>query len=164
MFLAAVIARKLNLDGTPVVVPEKETTAEPDIPTLPKWCRVGQWVFHSDSVLCQIVKVQEHQILVHCPNTKLKLRIFDFSSIRPVRFRIPTLEEAYGWLGKVMEFKDGTRELICIVGEDEVTGEDMGTERMLFVNRKPAECLQSCSIDRLPFGVPEVDEEAEAQK
>lgn len=127
---------------------------------VPRWLTVGAWVTPRYGMIPLRVEEIYSDRIVFAKNDSGATFIGCPSQLRPIRFRYPILQEAYEWLGKVMEFKDGTRELICIVGEDEVTGEDLGTERMLFVNHKPAECLQSCSIDGHPFGLPELDEDA----
>lgn len=153
-FLHAVVSRKLNLDGTPV----HGEKPEPTKPTLPKWCKVGAWIFDHDGVLCQIDEVQEHQILVHYPNTKLELRIFDFSKLHPVRFRHYTFDKAKKLLGKVIEFTDErghkNAQLVTHVFQNAVNGEVAinGTICRIF--------MKNTTIDGFPFGVPVVDEEA----
>ena len=160
MFLAGVIARKLNLDGTPI----HGEKPEPTKPALPKWCIEGQWV--TPRTLMRPMRI----IYIDPFSHKIDLEIggdptrfgAEVKDYLPIRFRYPTLQEAYSWLGKVMDKGNGRRELICIVDEDEVTGsEDEALNgKMLFINGCPAECLQGYSIDGHPFGVPEVDEDA----
>lgn len=125
---------------------------------VPRWLTVGAWVtprcgmiplrveeIYSDGIVS--VKNDSGETFIGCP-----------SQFRPICFRYPTLQEAYGWLGKVMDKGNGRREIVCIVDEDEVTGseDDALNGKMLFVNACPAECLQGYSIDGHPFGVPEV--------
>lgn len=153
-FKYQVLTGQRNLDGT--VVPEKDTTTE----TFPMWCKAGAWALDHEGALCQIVEVRDHRIFVHHHETKMGLRVLGIADLRPVRFRLPTLEEAYVLLGKVMDHGNRARELIWQVEEDETESEDMAIERSLFINYQPAEELQHCTIDGMPFGVPEVDEEA----
>lgn len=158
MFLAGVIARKLNFDGTPV----HGEKPEPAKPPLPKWCKVGQWVFDSCNNLWIIDSIEEYIVELRAyPGSPCSMSFaYRKGSIHPVRFRPYTYEEAKQLIGKVLDYGSARRELVCVVEENKVTGEDMGTERMLFINRQPAECLMFCSIDGHPFGVPEVDEDA----
>lgn len=142
--------------------PQPNNDRNPSTP-VPRWLTIGAWVTPTYGMFPLQVEEIYQDGNVFAKNDSGETFVGHFSHLRPLRFRLPTLQEAYSWLGKVMAFKDGRRELVYLVGEDEVTGEDMGTERMLFVNRKPAECLQSCTIDGHPFGVPEVDTDAEAQ-
>ena len=127
---------------------------------VPRWLTVGAWVTPRCGMIPQRVEEIYSDGIVSVKNDSGETFIGCPSQFRPIRFRFPTLQEAYAWLGKVMAFKDGRRELVYLVEENGVEGDDMGTERMLFINGHPAECLELCTIDGHPFGVPEVDEEA----
>lgn len=128
---------------------------------MPNWLSVGAWVTPVPGKR-KAMKVADFEDdgRVFAVDTEGWPYIAPPTAFRPIRFRFPTLQEAYAWLGKVMAFKDGRRELVYLVEENGVEGDDMGTERMLFINGHPAECLELCTIDGHPFGVPEVDEEA----
>ena len=148
-----VLTGKLNLDGTPVVA-----EVEPAKPTLPKWCEVGRWVMDDCGVLCKIAKVDGGQITIYSPEAKLVKCVPDSSKLHPVRFRPYRLEEAKNLLGKVIEFTDEgghkIAQLVTQVFQNAVNGEVAinGTVCRIFT--------KNTTIDGLPFGVPEVDEEA----
>lgn len=136
------------------------TTSTP----VPRWLTVGAWVTptYSRMIPLRVEKINIDKIVL-AQNNKGEMFAGHFSQLRPIRFRFPTLQEAYSWIGKVIDEGNGRRELVYLVDEDVVKGDDIGTERMLFINGLPAECLQEYSIDGHPFGVPEVDTDAEAQ-
>lgn len=153
MFLAAVIAGKLNLDGTPV----HGEKPEPAKPALPKWCKVGAWVLskhknHLSPSLWRITKIEGYNVEAY--DGKSFTRRGNFRNFSPARFREPTLEEAYSLLGKVIDHGDGKRELVLSIDFNFVE---------LIINGVGYHHWKSCSIDGHPFGVPEVDTDAEAQ-
>lgn len=136
----------------------------PKKPVLPKWCKVGRWMFDNDGALCEIVEVQPHQILVRYPGTKLELRIFVLRKVRPVRFREYTFEEAGELAGKGVECEygdaDSTYKALEIVHYVILT--PGGTVTINDKTFREWQCLNA-TIDGVPFGVPEVDAEAEKE-
>lgn len=155
-FKYQVLTGKRNLDGT--VVPEKDTTTK----TFPMWCKAGAWALDHEGALCQIVEVQDHRIFVHHPETKIGLRVLGIADLRPVRFRPYSYEEAKRLLGKVLEYRifwgGGAYLFHC----EHVKSVVLHTDLPAYINGQTQECLIRfrATIDGMPFGAPEVDEEA----
>lgn len=124
---------------------------------LPVWCKVGQWVLINNT-LCKIAAVTDDP---YYPITFNDVHgQYGFAHPReicPIRFRPYKRDEAKGLLGKVMEYEVGTSKhkycaMITVVGED---GDDV------CINWNSHEYWNkwNATIDGIPIGVPEVDEE-----
>ena len=152
--------------------PETETATDNSlVPTpLPKWCKIGQWVFHSGCLLGKIegftnvsedggttptiyIVVKSHDTHNKLPFTRLP------KQIQPVRFRPYKYEEAKALFGKEMEYDVGRSNkrkccaMITHVIEDSTD---------VYINSFPHEHWSSrnAMIDGVPVGVPVIDEEA----
>lgn len=153
---------KLGFDGMACFLKRegKDTNAPT---TLPKWCKVGQWVMDLDGDIWKIGGAHAHaqNLNVYKPSEKIACGLH-YSLCKPVRFRCYSFKEAQGLLGKTMEYtvKNAIASthhsmLICKVSSDDNDGDT-------FINS----CHFSdwvdyeATIDGVPIGVPEVDEEA----
>lgn len=176
LFLASLLAGTIDLDGKPVAVSKTETTTPPTCskteqvpaaPALPKWCKVGQWIFDNVDTLCKIVEVLPYDIRVQYSHTKLEHRLFVPGNLRPVRFRPYTFEETKALAGKTIVYDEEENN-----GDDEqqawetVSEVHEGLDGILRINHMPFSVWKSrhATIDGVPFGVPEVDTDAEKEE
>jgi hypothetical protein len=126
--------------------------------TLPKWCKKGQWVLMNNN-LYKIVEVNgDPYYPLTVKNTHGECAFAHPRVMCPVRFRPYRYEEAAKLIGKVMEYEVGSDRcrritMITNVGEedDDVCINLLSHEH--WSNR-------NATIDGVPIGVPEVDEEA----
>lgn len=169
-FTHAVLTGKLDIDGNPVAVSETETTTPtcsnpeqvPVKTALPKWCKVGQWVFVCIGGAKTLAKISSclrgdvFHVDFHYDGQR-QTAAFRISNLSPVRFREYTFEEAKELLGKQYTYKGGIGLVHSVT-----RSLDDGVVRIDGV------ALDSCqkygyTIDGIPIGVPEVDEEAEQE-
>jgi FAD/FMN-containing dehydrogenase len=129
--------------------------------TLPAWCKVGKWVMDLDGDIWKIGGAHVKSLNVYKPSEKIA-RGLHYSLCKPIRFRPYTYEEAKGLLGKTMEYtvKNAIASkyhsmLICKVSSDDNNG-DTFIHSCHFSDWVDYEA----TIDGVPIGVPEVDEEA----
>ncbi len=138
---------------------EKPATADKmSAVQLPKWCKVGQWVVINDT-LCKIAEV--HGDTYYPFTVKDVHGVYMFAHPRvmyPVKFRPHTFEEAVKLLGKQMEYFSGSRKYKHLMTITEVSESEDGCH----INGYPHTYWsnRNATIDGVPFGVPEVDEEA----
>lgn len=132
----------------------------PPAPNLPSWCKPGAWVTNScsnkDGVITpwriEYISGNKAQIV----NRGLK-PLVPVKDLKPVRFRPYTFEEAKGLIGKVMEHnEDGVLPAVALIGIVWLDGSEV------YYNSFSFKDLQSwnATIDGVPLGVPEIDEEA----
>jgi hypothetical protein len=148
---------KLGFDGLACFLKRegKDTNAST---TLPKWCKKGQWVLMNNN-LYKIVEVNgDPYYPLTVKNTHGECAFAHPRVMCPVRFRPYRYEEAAKLIGKVMEYEVGSDRcrritMITNVGEedDDVCINLLSHEH--WSNR-------NATIDGVPIGVPEVDEEA----
>lgn len=134
-------------------------TAEdkPAKPTLPKWCEVGRWMMDYCGKILKIVKVEGGLITIYSPEANLVKCVSDVSELSPVRFRPYTYNEVKRLFGKVIEYGSATRKFANLV--DSVSSSC--DEILVCGERFSTWQERGATIDGIPFGVPEVDEEAE---
>lgn len=141
----------------------KGTTLK-DEPKLPKWVKEGQWVefaWAKDNRPYKILGVRHRA--VHICNMADDEREVYYGECKPVCFRAYRYEEAKELLGKVIEcfFDEGPfrgRSEIAM----QITRVSHGKDRVL-INGESFSSLSkhlNATIDGIPIGVPEVDEEA----
>lgn len=135
-------------------------------PSRPAWCEEGQWVMTPSGSVAQISVVGTLGATVQFRDCSLEFLIDD---LKPVCFREYSFEEAKELLGKTMEYCDKRMEyhinnedpsvdhasLIYRISRNNNFGE-------IFINSKSFYELQGshATIDGVPIGIPEVDEEA----
>lgn len=171
IFTHAVLTGKLGLNGKPVAVSKTETTTptcskteQVAKPALPTWCKEGAWVMRYDNTLLKIVGIYDNGNVDVSDTfdgsyTPVEMSL---SNLRPVRFRPYTFEEAKALIGKTMRYvKYGGTKGATLITHVEVE-EDIN---LVTINGR---CFSSwanydATIDGVPFGVPEIDTEAEKE-
>lgn len=133
---------------------------------LPKWFRLGAWVTDESGPAMAVgqirrIDLDEEEVDVAwarrdgtpCPPKRETLPLR--AALRPVRFREPTFEEGVAFLGKVMVAPKTVRNCATLLVEVTQALDDCGNLLTMF-NRIPWECLQTSTVEGLPFGVAEV--------
>ena len=149
--------------------PAEKNAEEPTQETkLPAWCKVGQWVvskaelkLHQSVVDCSLKQIDEVDSDGHIFFKTRGARISSCWELYvPVCFRPYTYEEAKKLIGKVMEYTDKTAYsytmLISRVSHN-ANGADVYIQSCRYTNWADS----GATIDGVPIGVPEVDEEAQ---
>lgn len=131
--------------------------------TLPKWCKKGQWVLMNNN-LYKIVEVNGGDDV---PLTVKDVHGgYSFGHHRlmcPVRFRAYTYEEAKGLLGKRLNaFKADDSCSIPSYERTEIITFILEGHETVYINGNSFKFWQvrHATIDGVPIGIPEVDEEA----
>lgn len=150
-----------NGENCPTVQKSPIETKKPK-PTLPSWCKEGQWVmtgdgsiFKIDCVTGNLVSIRDPDGRYYCSNTP--------NSFKPVKFRAYTFEEAKKLLGKTMEYRDEGNAathaiLICRVTRSECY------DKVYIHSCQPEDWQKmNATIDGVPIGMPEIDTEAEKE-
>ena len=135
---------------------------------LPAWCKVGQWVVAKfdlemnkrvkDCVLKRIAEVDSFGGIT-AKTLKGEREYGGWSEYLPIRFRPYRYDEAKGLLGKVMEYEEVLdNKYKCCVMINSVSEDGVD----VFINWCSHDSWTSynATIDGMPIGVPEVDEEA----
>ena len=133
---------------------------------LPAWFRLGAWVTDESGPAMAVgqirrIDLDEEEVDVAwarrdgtpCPPKRETLPLR--AALRPVRFREPTFEEGVAFLGKVMVAPKTVRNCATLLVEVTQALDDCGNLLTMF-NRIPWECLQTSTVEGLPFGVAEV--------
>lgn len=133
---------------------------------LPAWFRLGAWVTDETGPAMAVgqirrIDLDEEAVDVAwarrdgrpCPPTRETVPLR--AALRPVRFREPTFEEGVAFLGKVMVSPTTVRKRATLLVEVTQALDDCGNLLTMF-NRIPWECLQTSTVEGLPFGVAEV--------
>ena len=82
--------------------PQPNNDRNPSTP-VPRWLTVGAWVTpRYGMVPLRVEKIYSDRI-VFAKNDSGETFLGHPSQLRPISFRYPTLQEAYSWLGKVMD-------------------------------------------------------------
>ena len=141
----------------------QEPVQKPTRPSLPAWVKDWQWVMDGEGVIGQIFDVHRSRHIVIVDYLRENRRGFaEISSLKPVRFRPYSYEEAKELLGKTMEYtvKNACASvhysmLICNVSSNDNNGET-------FIHSCRFSDWVDCeaTIDGVPIGVPEIDYEA----
>jgi hypothetical protein len=136
-----------------------QTLQKSPLETLPAWCKEGQWVLMNN----ELYKIAEVNGDGGYPHIKIKDALGRIvygqpHAMCPVRFRAYSYEEAKGLLGKLMEYshEDGGKRAAVIynIGTNDGRRVDVHGHRQEFLMNR-----FSATINGVPFGVPEVDEE-----
>lgn len=153
----------------------KRGTDKPDAnakPSLPAWCKVGQWITISSEGLNKIVGLIEYIDgdgiatvswykglteegrfnAVHC------LAFGGREDFLPVKFRPYAYEEAKKLIGKAITVEDDEANFVRLIESVKL----IKRSSTVLINYATFANWQSCNatIDGIPFGVPEVDYEA----
>lgn len=127
------------------------------------WCKIGKLAMDKDGVIWRIIDIYRDNVMVVIRNPQNgEVAVEQIKNIKPVRFRPYTYVEAKGLLGKTMEYRDKTEcSFVC---------NSMLISRVSFNPDSSEVFIHSCrfsdwwdneaTIDGIPIGVPEVDEEA----
>lgn len=137
-----------------------------NVPTkLPAWCKIGQWVKDDIGEIRCITSVGKNNICAKLDNS---ISSGPYTFFVPIKFRPYSYEEAKGLLGKTMEYFTGRN------GEYRhiVTINDVGESKEITDGGESKDCClvnwyshsywieAKATIDGMPFGFPEVDQEA----
>lgn len=132
---------------------------------LPKWFRLGAWVTDETGPAMAVgqirrIDLDEEEVDVAwvrsgTPRVPARETLPLGSALFPVRFREPTFEEGVAFLGKVMVAPKTVRNCATLLVEVTQALDDCGNLLTMF-NRIPWECLQTSTVEGLPFGVAEV--------
>jgi hypothetical protein len=125
---------------------------------MPKWCKVGQWVMTEDGSVGEITGVNGKYLSILEPGEDDWGGII-YTRVKPIRFRPYSYDEAKGLLGKVMESSYNGYPESEIVTRVSRTAPDGA----IAINGTHFDWLTkeyNATIDGVPVGVPEVDEEA----
>ncbi len=132
---------------------------------LPGWFRLGAWVTDGSGpamAVGQIRRIDLDEEVVDVawvryygtPKAPDRETLPLWSALRPVRFREPSFEEGVGFLGKVMVSPGTVRRRATLLVEVGQAMDDCGNLLTTF-NGIPWECLQTSTVEGLPFGVAE---------
>lgn len=132
---------------------------------LPAWFRLGAWVTDETGpamAVGQIRRIDLDEEAVDVawaryygtPKVPTRETLPLWSALRPVRFREPTFEEGVGFLGKVIVSPATKRRRAGLLIEVGQAMDDCGNLLTMF-NGIPWECLQTATVEGLPFGVAE---------
>lgn len=138
---------------------------------LPKWFRLGAWVTDESGpakAVGQIrrIDLDEEEVDVawvrYYGTPKVPTRETSplGDALFPVRFREPSFEEGVTFLGKVMVSPTTVRKRATLLVEVTQALDDCGNLLTMF-NGIPWECLQTSTVEGMPFGVPIRAEEAD---
>lgn len=138
---------------------------------LPGWFRLGAWVTDETGPAMAVgqirrIDLDEEEVDVAwtryygTPKVPTRETLPLGSALFPVRFREPTFEEGVTFLGKVMVLPGKERRHAVLLVDVGQAMDDCGNLLTTF-NRSPWECLQSCTVEGMPFGVPIRAEEAD---
>lgn len=132
---------------------------------LPAWFRLGAWVTDGTGpamAVGQIRRIDLDEEAVDVawvrsgtPKVPARETLPLGSALFPVRFREPTFEEGVAFLGKAMVLPGKERRHAVLLVDVGQAMDDCGNLLTTF-NRSPWECLQSCTVEGMPFGVAEV--------
>lgn len=152
---------KLGFDGLACFL--KREGKDENVPTkLPAWCKKGQWVLMNNN-LYKIVEVNGGDDV---PLTVKDVHGgYSFGHHRlmcPVRFRAYTYEEAKGLIGKTMEYtvKNACASVYHSMLICKVSSNDNDGDAFIHSCRFSDWVDYEATIDGIPIGVPEVDEDA----
>lgn len=158
-YVHAVLTGKMKLEDS-----FRKDEPKPE-PAVPAWCKIGQWVTYElpdEKEVTVVLKITrffdgERDVVAVYDHGGRVTFTTGIETLKPVRFREYTFEEAKTLLGKVMEYnEDGILPAAAIIG---MVSRDSSK---VYYNGAPFEELQNwnATIDGIPVGVPEIDEEA----
>lgn len=149
--------RSYSNEEAEAAAPNESPKAKEEV-KLPKWVKEGQWVMTPSGSVAQIRDIGMISATVQFRDCILDFLIDD---LKPIRFRAYSFEEAKGLLGKVMEytFSTGSGYASNAILISRVSCRDDGDT---FIHSCSFDDWVSykATIDGVPIGVPEVDEEA----
>ena len=129
----------------------------------PRWIRVGQWIRLHDcaDALRKIVGINGEELTLDNGSMCYKAKIADIiEDYHPIKLRPYTHQEAEKLLGKTLRYTAGNglpvTALVYIVSRKFFADPESrinGTDFQFYADR-------DATIDRMPIGVPEIDEEA----